>query len=185
MSYDPSRFTPTAKHAAVAMILAQGRSGPDVCFIHRAERNGDPWSGHVSFPGGRAEPTDPNAQAVAERETFEEIGLTLSETHRVGTLPMLPRIRRGLSLFPFVYFVDERTRAQATVRLPEEVASVFWVPVSHLFDPDAVTRLDYCLDGNDLTFPAVQFDEHVIWGLTLHVLNSFAKLVERPLPALD
>lgn len=166
------------------MILAEGPSGPDVCFIRRAEREGDPWSGHVSFPGGRAEPNDPTAHAVAERETQEEIGLTLQETDRVGTLPMLPKIRRGLTLFPFVYYVDGTTRSQATVRMPEEVASVFWVPMRHLFDPSAVTRLDYTMDGNDLTFPGVQFDDHVIWGLTLHVVNSFALLLDRQLPAL-
>ncbi len=172
-------------HAAVAMILADGPSGPDVCFIRRAERNGDPWSGHVSFPGGRAEADDPTAQAVAERETLEEIGLPLRESHRIGSLPMLPKIRRGLTLFPFVYFVDHGTRSQATVRMPEEVASVFWVPLQHLFDPGAVTQLDYSLDGSQASFPGVQFDDHVIWGLTLHVVNSFAHLVRCPLPALS
>ena len=139
----------------------------------------------MSFPGGRAEPGDPTASAVAERETLEEIGLCLDASHRVGPLPMLPKIRRGLSLFPFVYFVDQSVRSQATVRMPEEVASVFWVPLQHLFDPDAVTQLDYSLDGNELTFPGVQFDEHVIWGLTLRVISSFAMLVDRPLPALE
>lgn len=167
------------------MILAEGATGPDVCFIRRAEREGDPWSGHVAFPGGRAEPGDPSAHAVAERETHEEIGLSLQESHRVGTLPLMAKVRRGITLFPFVYFVDHSTRAQATVRMPEEVASVFWVPMRHLFDPDAVTQLDYSLDGNDLTFPGVRFDEHIIWGLTLHVLHSFATLVDHRLPALD
>lgn len=178
-------FTPTSMHAAVAMIVAEGVGGLDVCFIRRAERDGDPWSGHVSFPGGRAEAGDVSACAVAERETWEEIGLALADTDRIGNLPMLPKIRQGLTLFPFVYAVDSPTRSQATVRMPEEVASVFWVPMTHLFDPEAVIRLEHSVDGNSADFPAIQFRNHAIWGLTLQLLHSFAKLMRYPFPPLD
>ena len=167
------------------MILAEGTGGLDVCFIRRAERQDDPWSGHVSFPGGRAEASDVSAQTVAERETYEEVGLALAETDRIGNLPVLPKIRHGLTLFPFVYFADKTTRAQATVRIPEEVSSIFWVPLTHLFDPDAVTQLKYSLDGNQTNFSGIQFENHTIWGLTLHVLHNFAKLVEQPFPPFD
>jgi 8-oxo-dGTP pyrophosphatase MutT (NUDIX family) len=167
------------------MIFAEGPSGLDVCFIRRTEREDDPWSGHVSFPGGRAEADDTCASAVAERETFEEIGMALQQSQRIGVLPVLPKIRRGLTLFPFVYFVDEATRSTAMVNAPEEVASVFWVPFSHLLDPQAVTQLEYSLDELPATFPGVQFGDHVIWGLTLHLVNSFAELVNKPLPTFD
>ena len=153
--------------------------------MRRTEREDDPWSGHVSFPGGRAEADDTCPSAVAERETFEEIGMALQQSQRMGVLPVLPKIRRGLTLFPSVYFVDEATRSTATVNAPEEVASVFWVPFSHLLDPLAVTQLEYSLDESPATFPGVQFGDHVIWGLTLHLVNSFAKLVNKPLPAFD
>ena len=183
--HDPVTFAPTAKHAAVAMVIADGPTGLDVCFIRRAEQDGDPWSGHVSFPGGRAETTDVSAHAVAERETYEEFGLTLGDSQRIGNLPLMPRIRHGLTLFPFVYFADNMTRAQAIVRTPEEVASVFWIPMTHLFDPGAVTQLEYSMDGDMVTLPGIRFADHVIWGLTLQLLQSFASLVKRPFPAFD
>lgn len=165
------------------MIMADGEDELDVCFIRRAERDGDPWSGQVAFPGGRAGPADATAHATAERETFEEIGLTLHESHRVGALPVRPNVRSGLTLSPFIYFVDPTVRAQATVRLPHEVASVFWVPLSHLFDHGAVTELEYSLGGAPSMFPGIQFGEHVIWGLTLRVLESFAEIIEHQMPA--
>ena len=169
----------------MAMILADGERELDVCFIRRAERDGDPWSGQVAFPGGRADNTDPDAHAVAERETFEEIGLILEPQHRIGPLPVRPDVRGGLTLSPFVYFVPGDVRAQATPRQFEEVASVFWVPMSHLFDHGAVTELEYPLGGAPSMFPGIQFDDHVIWGLTLRILQTFAEVMERPLPALD
>ena len=167
------------------MIFAEGLSGLDICFIRRTEREDDPWSGHVAFPGGRAEADDTSASAVAERETFEEIGMALQQSQRIGVLPVLPKIRRGLTLFPFIYFVDEATRSTAMVNAPEEVASVFWVPFSHLLDPQAVTQLEYSLDELPATFPGVQFNAHVIWGLTLHLVNSLAKLVNKSLSTFE
>lgn len=167
------------------MILADGATDLDVCFIRRAEREGDPWSGQVAFPGGRADRVDRDAHAVAERETLEEIGLELAPHHRVGALPVRPNVRSDLTLSPFVYYVGETERAQATVRLPHEVASVFWVPLVHLFDHEAVTELEYSLGGSPAQFPGILFDDHVIWGLTLRVLQSFAEIMERDLPALS
>lgn len=189
LSHEPTAFQPHPSQAAVAMILVDGAEGLDVCFIRRAEREGDPWSGQVAFPGGRAGPQDPDAFAVAERETWEEIGMRLEARHRIGALPMRPIERNArrdsLSLWTFVYYVGAEEQAMATARLPHEVASVFWVPVQHLFDVAAVTQLEYPLGDTASVFPGIRFGEHVIWGLTLRVLASFAEVMRRPLPALD
>ncbi|HXB54963.1 MAG TPA: CoA pyrophosphatase, partial [Vicinamibacteria bacterium] len=47
---------PAASRAAVALILREAARGLELLFIRRAEHDGDPWSGQVGFPGGRAEP---------------------------------------------------------------------------------------------------------------------------------
>jgi len=188
VSHQPAEFEAHPSQAAVAMILAEGNNELEVCFIRRAEREGDPWSGQVAFPGGRAGPEDPDARAVAERETWEEVGLTLIEEHHIGPLPIrdIDRtdLREPMTLSPFVYFVDQQTKASAFARIPEEVAHVFWVPITHLFDETAVTELEYPIAETWSTFPGIQFGEHVIWGLTLRVLDSFAEITERTLPAL-
>lgn len=184
----PPPFAPHPGHAAVAMILGDGAHGLDVCFIRRAERQGDPWSGQVAFPGGRASAEDPDPHAVAERETWEEVGLRLAPEHRVGPLPVRPieanSARGGLTLWPFVYYVGGAGHGVAVPRLPAEVASVFWVPLGHLFDHGAVTELAYPPGNRATLFPGIRYDEHVIWGLTLRVLQSFAAVMERELPAL-
>ena len=188
-SHQPVKFKAHRSQSAVAMILADGGDELEVCFIRRAEREGDPWSGQVAFPGGRADATDIDAHAVAERETWEEVGLTLIEEHRVGPLPIrtIDRadLREPMTLSPFVYYVDQQTKDTAFARIPEEVAHVFWVPITHLFDHTAVTELEYPIAETWSTFPGIQFGEHVIWGLTLKVLDSFAEITERTLPALE
>src|SRR5690606_38271331 len=112
---DPTRWAPaSAKRAAVALVLRQPPSGPstpasaEVLLIRRAEQPGDPWSGHMALPGGRCEPTDANVLVTAQRETHEEVGLSLQRSGLpIGRLPALPAIARGrpvgLTVIPLVF----------------------------------------------------------------------------------
>jgi 8-oxo-dGTP pyrophosphatase MutT (NUDIX family) len=187
--FAPAQFTPDHRHCAVALVLAYGRHELEACFIRRTEQMGDPWSGQVALPGGRAGATDVSASAVAERETYEEIGLKLKPVQRIGALPT-HAIRANMTLSPFIYYVrplqnEAPPQQVATARDLKEVASVFWVPLSHMFTSKNITTLDYPQSGMPTTFPGIRFEDHVIWGLTLSVLKTFAQLVDQPLPALD
>ncbi|KAL8704883.1 MAG: hypothetical protein Q9201_001999 [Fulgogasparrea decipioides] len=64
------------------------RGDPEVLFIKRAEREGDRWTSHIAFPGGRRDPEDEDDCATSIRETKEEVSLDLSAEHclRVGNL---------------------------------------------------------------------------------------------------
>ena len=50
----------------------------EMLFVKRSVYPGDPWSGQVAFPGGKAEP-DETFTETAIRETQEEIGIDLNE----------------------------------------------------------------------------------------------------------
>ena len=75
-------IVPGTREAAVAAILRPGPQ-PEMLFILRASKDGDPWSGHMAFPGGHRESSDASLRATAERETWEEIGLDLTQ-HATG-----------------------------------------------------------------------------------------------------
>ncbi|MCA9764471.1 MAG: NUDIX domain-containing protein, partial [Gemmatimonadetes bacterium] len=61
---------PLRRQAAVALLLVPA---PDrLLLIRRADRLGDPWSGHLALPGGRQEPADASLLETAIRETAEE-----------------------------------------------------------------------------------------------------------------
>ncbi len=180
--HKPAKFKATPRQASVAMILSGREADLEVCFIRRAERTGDPWSGQVAFPGGKADSSDSDAHSVAERETHEEVGLKLTPSHRIGPLPTRQVATRNLVLSPFIYHIDTAEKATVFAREPDEVAHVFWVPMQHLFQQSSATELEYPAEGCGMTFPGIRYEEDVIWGLTLNVLDSFAQIMQRELP---
>ena len=180
--HQPATFKASSRQASVAMILCDGKNDLEVCFIRRAERVGDPWSGQVAFPGGKADSGDKDAHCVAERETREEVGLKLNPDHRIGPLPTRQVSTRNMVLSPFIYHISPDEKATVFAREPDEVAHVFWVPMRHLFKQSSATELEYPTAGSGMTFPGIRYEEDIIWGLTLSVLESFAQIMRRELP---
>ena len=164
--------------ASVALILVHHMDDLNICFIKRAKRDGDPWSGQVALPGGRAT-DDEDAFTVAERETFEEVGVILSRTSCVGRLEPIDVSsnlnRQRLLLSPVLYLLEEDAIGQAKVASPSEVDSVFWVPMNH-------TTIRYPNASKSAAYPGIGFESYVIWGLTLRVLRNFAEVIGRNLP---
>jgi 8-oxo-dGTP pyrophosphatase MutT (NUDIX family) len=175
----PSRDAadPEARLAAVAAVLRVTRE-PELLFIKRAEAAGDPWSGHMAFPGGRHEPHDVSLAETAVRETREETAIDLACTGRlIGRLddlaprsPMLPRI----IIRPFVAVVHADVRVQAS----HEVAAHFWVPLASLRDPDLQAEHELVHEGARLRFPGYRVGPHVAWGLTERILRQLLELLD-------
>lgn len=164
---------PETSWAAVAVIVAPN---PDsVLLIRRAERVGDPWSGHMGLPGGRLDPADSDLGQTALRETSEEIGWQLDRRQLLGTLPdVWPRtpLPRLIVVRPFVFAVSERP----DLVLSGEVAETFWVPVTELRDPAVYRETVIELRGERRGFPAFHLGHHVIWGLTERILTPLLAL---------
>ena len=166
---EPSILKPQGKQAAVALMLRE-REGLEVFVIKRADRVGDPWSGHMALPGGRREPTDEDAYHTARRETLEEVGVDLSEGRLLGRLDdMGPRSAgRQFVVSTFVVALDAEPGRIDT----NEVAEAFWVPIENLVEED-VEIADF--PGS---WPAFTYKErYVIWGLTHRILTQLWTLI--------
>ncbi|HEY8429403.1 MAG TPA: CoA pyrophosphatase [Sandaracinaceae bacterium] len=158
----------TPPGAAVAAILREVDRGPEILLIRRAEHPGDPWSGHMAFPGGRFDPDDRSLEQTAVRETAEEIGLDLrAHGELVARLDDVPTHTSGLVVRPFVWHV-----ADVPPLVPNhEVADVLWVDLESLVRGERDTTFELEWKGQRHRFPAYQVGDRVVWGLTYRMLR--------------
>jgi 8-oxo-dGTP pyrophosphatase MutT (NUDIX family) len=169
---EPQPLRACTRRAAVAIVLREGPRGIEVLFIHRADHPEDPWSGHMAFPGGRAEEGEaPLLTAI--RETAEEVGLDLGEAELLGALDEVQAVRRipiDLAIAPFVFRVSEG----AVVRPNYEVRSVCWLALDDLLGERFRSTYDYAEGGGVLRFPCFRVGDKVIWGLTYRMFSELA-----------
>lgn len=171
---------PAVQRAAVALILQDGPESAEFLAIHRSERDGDPWSGHIAFPGGRQHPEDRDLYATASRETFEEVGIDLEHTGEpIGRLDDLRAVGGGrrldLVISPYVCSLKS---AVTPVLNPYEVQTALWVPLRALRDPNVRGRHRYEINGLETHHDAFIYENYVIWGLTYRILQQFLGLIE-------
>jgi len=166
-----------ARHAAVAVVVTEEKDAA-LLFVKRREREGDPWSGHIAFPGGHAEPGE-SPVATAQRETLEETGLALGRVGRaLGRLDdvyprsvYLPKI----IVTPVAFAVPSRLE----VRPSEEIEHALWVRAEEVFDP--ANRKPFVLDrpAGRREFESIHVAGLIIWGLTERILSQLDGRLEQ------
>ena len=164
---DSSRAAAAITAAAVLVPIVDRTSGLSVIFTQRTSHL-KAHSGQVSFPGGRAEPSDPTPESTALREANEEIGLQME---RVEVLARLPEYltRTGFRVTPVVGLI---TPPFDLVPDPREVEEVFEVPLAYLLDPSNHARETRELQGRTVGYYVVRYESRTIWGATAGMLMS-------------
>ncbi|MAS21534.1 MAG: coenzyme A pyrophosphatase [SAR116 cluster bacterium] len=167
-----------SKRAAVAISVRSGVSGPEILMIQRAVRQGDPWSGHMGFPGGRKDESDASDMACAKRETREEIGFDLDIYGEL--VCQLSDVNTGwradrpeMLVAPFVFKVG----STPVFELNHEVDDTLWVPLSFLLNDANRSRHQWDWRGEVLESDAFTFDDRLIWGLSLMMIDELLQII--------
>lgn len=162
------------EHAAVAVVLRERDLGAELLLVRRAERAGDPWSGHVSLPGGLQEPSDRTIEDAACRETLEEVGLDLGRQARpLGRLASeVSKTKRGMGLLAIhpIVFALEGPADPVFVPSPE-VQHAFWLPLEEAQSGRLDVIRPWRAFGFDLRMPAWRWEGEIVWGITHRIVS--------------
>ncbi|MBN1686771.1 MAG: CoA pyrophosphatase [Spirochaetales bacterium] len=167
---------------APATSSAAPAGAPRVLFIERTKHDGDPWSGHLAFPGGRLEERDLSLRDAAERETLEEIGLDLSSAEYLGRLDDVTGVTTPVVVSGFAYSIA----SPAVFALNHEVSDAFWVSLDDLLDVTRRTQYRFHSRGAERSAPAIDLlgpGRPLLWGLTYRFVAQFLRLLGYEVPA--
>jgi 8-oxo-dGTP pyrophosphatase MutT (NUDIX family) len=173
--------------ASVALILRDTKLGTEVLMMQRAKHERDPWSGQMSFPGGKIETFDANPKAAAIREAFEEVGAQLNDDDYVGQLDDLFGLKVNDTFSAHVCCFVFKPQQEISLKANHEVADMVWLPLAFLNDTENAFAFTNPIDPS-LSMPSVMIDkqkEQVLWGMSLRMLINLYELLNWPLAVLS
>jgi 8-oxo-dGTP pyrophosphatase MutT (NUDIX family) len=181
---EPTKLVPreTAGVAVIFRRKTQNGGTPDeeqVLLIKRAVLETDPWSGHVAFPGGRAEIQDSDFRTTAVREAREEVGIDLeSDAKFLGHMDAFQARTRAVLVVPSV-FVMKVEDATPRIVLSDEVFSYRWTAFRAFLQRESRSKYTVAVEDAVRSFPAYQIDDYMIWGLTERVISTLVDYAQQ------
>jgi 8-oxo-dGTP pyrophosphatase MutT (NUDIX family) len=161
---------------AAVLIGIVMREEPTVLLTQRTAHLST-HSGQIAFPGGKVDDTDRDVVDTALRESQEEVGLAPDQVQVLGTItdyvtgtafivtPVVGLVNPGHTLTPN----------------PDEVASVFEVPLAFLMNPAFHRRHALEAEGRRREWFSMPYqdgaEQRFIWGATAGMIRNFYRFL--------
>jgi 8-oxo-dGTP pyrophosphatase MutT (NUDIX family) len=162
----------TLRPAAVLLLIVNHPGAPAVVFTQRTAHLSD-HAGQISFPGGRCDEEDCTPERTALREAEEEIGVPPGRVEILGRMPEY-RTVTGYSVTPVVGWIEPPLEYRPD---PNEVESVFEVPLAFLLDAANHRHESAFFKGRMRKYWAMPYGERFIWGATAGMLVTFHRIL--------
>lgn len=160
------------KESAVLVPFRVDRCDLNVVFTQRTNELPH-HRGQISFPGGKVDPEDRDAEETVLREVEEEIGIQREKIHLLGRLDDELTLVSGFLIHPFVGILEEGFYQLN----PEEVERIIEVPLTFLLNQRPYERdIDY--EGGTIRSMCYVYEGNIIWGATFRILNKLLMLLK-------
>jgi 8-oxo-dGTP pyrophosphatase MutT (NUDIX family) len=134
-------------------------------------------SGQISFPGGRVDDTDKDAESAALREAEEEIGLSRGHVDLLGRLGDIPTPTTYV-ITPVVGIVSPPPELGRLVPSADEVAEIFEVSVASLRAPGLPEKAGFVEHwGQRFGVVSYKVEGRNIWGATARIVEELLEIL--------
>lgn len=172
----PAIVQGTLKCAAVLVPLIEMDDGWHLLLTRRTERL-EIHKGQVSFPGGRCDVGDGQAEETALREADEEIGLCRQDVRLLGRMNDLVT-SSGYLVTPVVGVIPW----PYPFRLSEiEVERVFTIPLAWLARKEKRREEPFTPAGVPRPIPVIVYDAYdgeVLWGVSARIVTVLLNVLK-------
>lgn len=162
----------SGRPAAVLIPFYEKEEEPHVLLTKRTQTLPH-HKGQVCFPGGSQKDGE-SFQLTALRETYEELRIPPEQVEILGQLEPIQTRNSGFLVTPVVGVLWKFPDVQPN---PFEVEEVLSVPWSFLTHPLHLREQRVESSGSTLWVPAYTYKTHVIWGLTVQIIQQLIKLL--------
>lgn len=173
-----SRWSDIRMDAAVLVPIINRPEGATVLMTVRST-NMPSHPGQISFPGGKAEPSDVDRIATALREAHEEVNIVPEAADVIGALG-IHKGGLGFSVTPVVASIDPNADIKPC---PREVGEIFETPLSFVADLRNHITEEREHKGTKYNMFAAPYGRFHIWGLTAGILRTLAETLQDEGPA--
>jgi 8-oxo-dGTP pyrophosphatase MutT (NUDIX family) len=167
---------PTARKAAVMMLIFPKNGEWHIVLTKRTGNANDPHSHQMSFPGGSVEPSDADLSQTALRETQEEIGVAPSTIRLIGAMTDVYIPVSNFHVQPFLAWTDGVPQYK---RQETEVKEIIEAPFSVLRNEANWKVKDMRISEQyDLkNVPYFDIFGNAVWGATAMMLAEFLEIL--------
>lgn len=171
IQYESKQLDLDLPDAAVLIAITESEE-PEMILTLRSG-NLSKHAGEVAFPGGKMDQTDKDLEFTALREAHEEVGIVPKQANVLGALDQVAS-RLGMRVTPYVATLPADITLIAN---PDEIDSIFRVPVRFFLENDPVKITDIRFLGQQIDVPGFYYDDYKIWGLTAFIICDFMRAV--------
>jgi 8-oxo-dGTP pyrophosphatase MutT (NUDIX family) len=167
---------PTARKAAVLMLLLQKNGEWHIVLTERTGNERDPHSRQISFPGGSVELSDVDLTATALRETHEEIGVEPTVIQVIGAMTDVYIPVSNFHVQPILAWTKGTPQYK---RQETEVKQVIETPLSVLKNAANWKVKDIRISETQelKNVPYFDVDDKHVWGATAMMLAEFLEIL--------
>ncbi len=163
------------KAAVTALFYPDKNQDTKLILILRKTYNGV-HSAQVGFPGGRREDSDETLMHAALRETWEEVGVPITDIHVLKAMTELYIPPSNFTVYPFFGITHTTPHF---IKQDTEVEGLIEVLLSDFVDDTAVSLVKVMTSmQTDMEVPAFVLNGHIVWGATAMMLSELKDLLK-------